>query len=107
MRIENASVICQNQSFRHFRGIWKIIYIKNKEQRTPQRTPKIDPCGTPHLIVCSEEQVWLNSTNCLRSKKLLTFKKIPFDPRQSYATNAVMFQLVKQDIMVNGVKRFR
>ena len=96
MRIENASVICKNQSFRHFRGIWKIIYIKNKKQRTQNRS-----------LRDTAFDCLLRRASLVEFNKLLTLKKIAFDPRQSYATNAAMFQLVKQDIMVNSVKRFR
>ena len=46
----------------------------------------MDPWGTPHLMVCSEEQGWLIWTNCWRQEKVrvkwsnsLTFSKEQLD----------------------------
>ena len=48
--------------------------------------PKMDPWETPHLMVCSEEQVWLIWKNCWRQEKVrvrwsnsLTFSKKQLD----------------------------
>ena len=55
--------------------------------------PKMDPWGTPHLMVCSGEQVWLIWTHCWGQEKVrvrwsnsLTFSKeqlghFPFDQK--------------------------